>query len=118
MTKTRTKKVVDAMRKEDIIGDKEMSGLKYFVVSLQQQGANTKPSVLALLPGFLVSGKIQSSVKLAENFARQNDELIKYLVAVDAWGKDDEGSGTGCVTALFEVAANRTSDVIFFQVYF
>lgn len=53
-------------------------------------------SVLALLPGFLVSGKIQGSVKTAKDFARQQDELIKNLAAVDAWGKggtDDKGSG-------------------------
>lgn len=53
-------------------------------------------SVLALLPGFLVSGKIQGSVKTAKDFAKQQDELIKHLVAVDAWGKgDDKGSGCG-----------------------
>ena len=52
--------------------------------------------MLALLPGFLVSGKIQGSVKTAKDFARQQDELIKNLAAVDAWGKggaDDKGSG-------------------------
>ena len=81
--------VVDAMRKEDIIEDKEMAALKYFVVSLHRPN-----SVLALLPGFLVSGKIQASVKTAWNFAKQNDELIKQLVEVDAWGKGDEkGAG-------------------------
>lgn len=73
------------MRKEDIISDREMAGLKYFIVSLHRPN-----SVLALLPGFLVSGKIQASVKLSQDYARQNDELIKHLVAVDAWGKDDE----------------------------
>lgn len=87
------------MRKEDIIGDREMAGLKYFVVSLQHQSTDSKPSVLALLPGFLVSGKIQGSVKIAEEFARQNDDLIKNLVAVDAWGKDDDGVGARCVCA-------------------
>lgn len=85
------------MRKEDIIGDREMAGLKYFVVSLQHHSTNTKSSVLALLPGFLVSGKIQGSVKIAEEFARQNDDLIKNLVAVDAWGKYEDGAGTRCV---------------------
>ena len=73
------------MRKEDIISDREMSGLKYFVVSLHRSS-----NVLALLPGFLVSGKIQASVKTAKAFAKQNDELIKHLTAVDAWGKGDE----------------------------
>lgn len=71
------------MRKEDVIGDRDMAGLKYFLVSLHR--ANTS---LALLPGFLVSGKVQSSVKVAKDFARQNEELIKNLVAVDAWGKE------------------------------
>lgn len=76
------------MRKEDIIGDREMAGLKYFVVSLHRSN-----SVLALLPGFLVSGKIQSSVKIARDFAQQQDDLIKQLIAVDAWGKEeDKGS--------------------------
>lgn len=73
------------MRKEDIIGDREMAGLKYFVVSLHRPN-----SVLALLPGFLVSGKIQGSVKIALEFAKQHDELIKRLVSVDAWGKEDD----------------------------
>lgn len=81
------------MRKEDIICDAEMAGLKYFVVSLHRQSTATKPSVLALLPGFLVSGKIQSSMKLAYEFTRQNDDLIKNLVAVDAWGKGEDGAG-------------------------
>lgn len=53
-------------------------------------------SVLALLPGFLVSGKIQGSVKTARDFARQQDELIKDLVAVDAWGKGED-KGARCV---------------------
>ena len=87
----RPTQIVDAMRKEDIIEDKEMAALKYFIVSLHRPN-----SVLALLPGFLVSGKIQASVKTAWNFAKQNDELIKQLVAVDAWGKEDE-KGAGWV---------------------
>lgn len=91
------------MRKEDIIGDREMAGLKYFVVSLQQHSTKTKPSVLALLPGFLVSGKIQASMKIAEEFARQNDELIKNLVAMDAWGKEEDGAG-----ARYAKIASRT----------
>lgn len=56
-------------------------------------------SVLALLPGFLVSGKIQGSVKTAKDFAKQQDELIKELVAVDAWGKGED-KGAGCVFEL------------------
>lgn len=78
------------MRKEDIIGDREMSGLKYFVVSLHRSS-----NILALLPGFLVSGKIQASVKTAKAFAKQNDELFKHLTAVDAWGRlgDEKGAG-------------------------
>ncbi|CAM9248310.1 unnamed protein product, partial [Choristocarpus tenellus] len=76
--------VVDTMRQEDIIDDKEMSGLKYFVVSLHRPN-----SVLALLPGFLVSGKIQGTVTQANDFARQNDDLIKELIAMDVWGDED-----------------------------
>lgn len=59
-------------------------------------------SVLALLPGFLVSGKIQGSVKAAKDFAKQQDELIKYLAAVDAWGKGDD-KGSGYVTELARI---------------
>ncbi|CAM9314305.1 unnamed protein product, partial [Discosporangium mesarthrocarpum] len=69
-----------------------MSGLKYFIVSLHRPN-----TVLALLPGFLVSGKIQGTVTQANLYARQNDELIKDLTAVDAWGQESRQPGTTCV---------------------
>lgn len=81
------------MRNEDIVSDGDMANLKYFLVHLGHRSTDGEPRAVALLPCFLVSGKIQSSVKLAQEFARQNDDIIKILTAVETWGRDENRSG-------------------------
>jgi hypothetical protein len=79
--------IVASMRTEDILSDAQAASMRYFTIQL------TRPNeALSLLPSFLLSGKIQSSVSAVQRFSSQNSDNIKALAGL---GEKKASEATG-----------------------